>query len=186
MAAVVCPCHLYTTKEVPCHVNPSLPLAHTRITRLPVAHKRGTPLPITWTSGALPPLACTRDTLPSDSMCGHKESYSYDGPPLPLTLPNNSTLLLLQLRHPPGFPWLWYSTLHPMVHCSLAPQAIYTQPTLVLSPEWTSRAWVSAPITQLSILSCGVGGMVQIICVAHSIINVTLWPRTKLHFQGYP
>jgi len=48
-------------------------------------------------------------------------------------------------RLPPGFPWLWCSIPKSIIHHSLAPQAVYTQPTLVLSLELTSRTWISAP-----------------------------------------
>ena len=52
---------------------------------------------------------------------------------------------------PPVLPWLWLSTPQPVVHHFLAPQAISTQPTLVLSLELTSRPWVSVPSPHPSI-----------------------------------
>ena len=61
--------------------------------------------------------------------------------PPPLTLPNNGALLLLWVPLP------WRSTAQPvdtnaspMAHYSLAPQAVPTQPTPVLSLGLTSRA----------------------------------------------
>ena len=72
-------------------------------------------------------------------MC--RERYSYVClHPLPLTLPNNGTLLLLQAQTSSWVPLA-------VVFCSPAhgtlppaPQAVSTQLTLVLSPELTSRA----------------------------------------------
>ena len=63
--------------------------------------------------------------------------------------PNGSVPLLLlpyPKRHlasptgppPPGFPQLWYSAPQPLEHHSLSPQAVSTQPSLVLSLEMTS------------------------------------------------
>ena len=58
------------------------------------------------------------------------------------------------LRSSPRFLLPWCSTPQPiahhsmpMAHCSLAPQAVSTQPTVVLSLELISGAWVSAPST---------------------------------------
>ena len=59
-------------------------------------------------------------------------------------------------RLPPSSPRLWCSTPQPMFPCSLAPQAVSTQLTLVLSLKLTSRTLVSAPFPYLSISSCGV------------------------------
>ena len=63
---------------------------------------------------------------------------------LSLTLPSNDTLLLLCPRPPPQLPWLWCSAPQPMVHHSLSPQGVPTQPILVFL-ELTSGTWVLEP-----------------------------------------
>ena len=44
------------------------------------------------------PRAHARGALPPKSLCVCRERYSYDSPALPLTLPNNGALLLLQAQ----------------------------------------------------------------------------------------
>jgi len=41
---------------------------------------------------------------------------------------------------PPMLPWLWLSTPYPVAHHSIAPPAVFTQSSLVLSPELTSKS----------------------------------------------
>ena len=48
-------------------------------------------------------------------------------------------------RPPTSLPCLCYSVPQLMVQYSLAPQAVSTHPTLVLSPELASESWVSVP-----------------------------------------
>ena len=71
----------------------------------------------------------------------------------------------------PRFPQLWSSAPQPMLHHSLAPQAVSTQPTLVLSPELTSRTWVSVPSPNPSISGCDVwGGGADDLCSSYSAL----------------
>ena len=78
--------------------------------------------------------------------------------PLPLTLPKNDTLLFLQVQ---VSIWALSSVaLHSPAHgaCSLAPEAVSSQPTLVLFPELTSRAWISVSSSCPSVSGCDVCG----------------------------
>ena len=50
------------------------------------------------------------------------------------------SLLLCSLSCSALLPSPWHTAPHPMACCSLAPQAVSTQPTLVLFPELTSEA----------------------------------------------
>lgn len=61
-------------------------------------------------------------------------------------------------RPPPTLAWLWHSTLQPMAHCSLLPQADYIQQTLVLYPVLTSEDGVSVPSPCLIFSGGGVQG----------------------------
>ena len=89
-----------------------------------------------------------RPTTESPHVC--RKRYSCGS--LPLLLSPSPTMVPCFScgPRPPRFPQLWLSAPQPVVYHSLAPQAVSTQPTLVLSPELTSRAWVSVPSTLLS------------------------------------
>ena len=60
--------------------------------------------------------------------------------PPPLAFPNNGTLLLLWAQTSSQVPLALAFCSKPVAHCFLAPQAVSTQPTLVLSLELTFRA----------------------------------------------
>ena len=60
--------------------------------------------------------------------------------PPPLSLPNSGTLLFLQAQNSSQVPLALAFCSKPVAHCFLAPQAVSTQPTLVLSLELISRA----------------------------------------------
>ena len=89
------------------------------------------------------PLLPSPENLP---VC--RERYYYGGLPLlVLAFPTVVPCFSCGPRPPPGFPWLWHSAPQPMafsspifLYCSLAHQALCTQPTLVHFPELTSEA----------------------------------------------
>ena len=72
-------------------------------------------------------------------------------------------------RPPPRFPQLWHSVLWPTEHCSLVPQAVSS--TLVLSPELTSWASVSAPRPCLSISGLVSRVVVRMVCAALTLLG---------------
>ena len=127
-----------------------------------IDHTRSTPSHLAHAGDATPP-ACARGSVaasngsslpitpPSESlrMCRGRNSY---GNPPHFLLPYPTQRCL------PGFAGLWHSAPQPLVCYSLAPPAVSTQPTLVLSLELTSGAWVSLPSPHLSISGCGVQG----------------------------
>ena len=103
-------------------------LAHTGGPTTCSPHKRG-PLPVAHARDAL------LTTAPSSkSQCTHRERYCY-GSLLLLILPfpTIATCFSCGSRPPPRFPWLWHSAPQPLVHYSLAPQLVTTQPTPVTS-----------------------------------------------------
>ena len=74
-------------------------------------------------------------------------------------------------RTPLILTWLWHSDPQPVSHNSLTPQAVSTQPTLVLSMELTSEVWLSPPSPCLSasgcdVLSGGIDGLCGSLCFA--------------------
>ena len=71
-----------------------------------------------------------------------------------------------------GVPLLspWRTTPPPMAHCSLAPQAVPTQPAPVLSLGLTSRAESTVARPHLCISGCGVQVVVQMICEALTLL----------------
>ena len=84
----------------------------------------------------------------------------YPTPPF-LTLPTMVLCFSCGPRPPSRFPQLWHSTPQPMTHCNFAPQAVSTQPTLVVSPELTLRAWVYAqPLRPEGLRLCCLGVVV--------------------------
>ena len=121
-------------------LSPPLPLAHTRGTRPPIACTRSLWFPVAGATGILPPIACSRGAPPSKvhvctqkkiPMVVHPSSFC---PPQQwhLASPMGSDLLLS---------FLSYGVLLPsQAHCSLTPQAVSTQPILVLSPELNAGA----------------------------------------------
>ena len=75
----------------------------------------------------------------AESLHLHRERCSYGN--LPLLISSSPKMVpgfSCRPRTPPLLPWLWHSASQPVVHCSLAFQAVSTQPTLVLSPELAS------------------------------------------------
>ena len=149
-----------------------LPLAFTRGTWPPTAHSRGILSPIACASGALQSVACARGTPPSESPCVCRERYSYGSPPLFLsTSTKMAPCFSCRPRHLPGFPQLCYSAPQLVVHCSLASQAVSTQPILVLStkltpPEVNLNAQPLPKYLRLWYL----GMVVQMICVAVTLL----------------
>ena len=113
-----------------------------------------------------PPVTCTRGVgfwppLLPKSPCLHRDRYSYGSLSLLLSLsPAMVPCFFCRPWPPPLLPWLWRSTPQPMAHCFLAPQGIYTQPPLVLSPELTSGASVSvsSPCLRSQAVTSGRGG----------------------------
>ena len=78
--------------------------------------------------------------------------------PPPLSLPNNSALLLLRTHNLPEFPWLWCCVPQPVAHWFLAPQAVSMQPTLVLSLQVISRTLFFSAQTLPTVSRFGVWG----------------------------
>lgn len=116
------------------------------------------PLPLAHTRSAQPPIACTRGVLPSENPHLCRKIHFYGSLPLLLLLsPTMATYLSCRPR-PPWILWLCCAASHPMAHWFLAPQALSIQPTLVLSPELTSRAWVSTSSPCQNISDCVVSG----------------------------
>ena len=75
-------------------------------------------------------VACARSTPLPESLRERSSNGSSACPPL--TLPNNGTLLLWRVQ-------ACSHTSLAMAHCSVDPQAVSTQPTLVPSPQVTSK-----------------------------------------------
>ena len=112
-----------------------LPLAHTRGAWPPVAFTGSARFAVVKESGLSPPVACTRGPAPSESLCIYRE--------VPMVVHPSSSHPAQQwqlVAPPPGFSWLWHSIPQHMAHHSLAPQAVSTQPALVLSLQLTSGA----------------------------------------------
>lgn len=101
-----------------------------------------------------PPLITLRLGLythypPSESPHIYRERYSYGSPAI---------FLLSSAKMAPCFSCGPRTPSQPLVHVSLAPKAVSTQPTLCLSPEQTSRASVSSPTPCWSAPGCYVLG----------------------------
>ena len=79
-------------------------------------------------------------SLPSRVHAGAGKIFLWWYAPRPLTLPTMAPCFFRGPRLPPGFPQLWHSAPQALLYPSLDPQAASTPPTLVLSPELTSRA----------------------------------------------
>ena len=129
-----------------------LPLAHTRGAKPPTATQKTTQSPIAQVSGLSPPIVYARSAQPFESSCIHKERDSHGG--LPLLSPSQIVVPCFSCS-----PYLFLGSLIDvwlMVYCSLAPQAVSTQKTLVLSQELTSGAWGSVPSPFPSISGYGV------------------------------
>ena len=161
------------TKVIPSHLvhagGSPLPLAHTRGTWSPVACTRGSLTPVACARGASPPVPCARGALPFKSIHVFRERYSYGSPPL--LLPNNTALLLLRPRPPPGFPWLWGSAYQPMVHYSLAPQLSPHSQPLSSPRDWPLEPEPQCPVpTWASPVVVFGGGVVLMVCVAFSLL----------------
>lgn len=85
-----------------------------------------------------PPVSFVWGTLSPESPCMRRWRHSYGGPAGLLSpFPAAVTCFFCSPR----------PLLAPLAMplCFLAPQAVYTQPTLVLFTELTCRAWISAP-----------------------------------------
>ena len=98
--------------------------------------------------------------------------------PPPRPSPAMAPCFPCRARPSPCFPLRARPTPQPVAHpapprvaqCSLASQAVPTQPTLVLSLDLTSGACVSAPSAPWSISGCGIGAVVQMICAALTLL----------------
>ena len=89
----------------------------------------------------------------------YRERYSYGGISPPHTLPINGALLLQWAQAASLTPSaVWHFAPQSLVPCSLAPQAVPTWPSLILSPELTCGAWVSVPGPCLSASGYSVKG----------------------------
>ena len=133
---------------------------------------RGAQSPIAWASGLSSPVSCSRGVLPSENPHVCRKRDSYGGLPLFL-LPSPAMALCFSCkpRPPPRIPQLWDSAPKPVAHCSLGQEAISSQPTLVFSPELTSRALVSGPSPRPSISGFGVqGGGADDLCSSQSAL----------------
>ena len=134
-----------------------LPLTYKRGALPHKACRRGAQCPVAQASGLSPATACTRGILSSEIPCVCRKKYSYGGPTLLLSpFPATAPCFSCGPRLCPGFHQMWHSAPLPMEYSSLAPQAAYTQPTLVLSLELNSRHLVSAPSAHPSISGFGV------------------------------
>ena len=95
------------------------------------------------------PVALVGGILLPESLDAHQERSSYGSPtPLhpPLIVPNSGALILWWAQD--SSCTLWCTTPWPT-------QAVSTQPTLVLSPELTSEAWIAAWSSHLGVSDCG-------------------------------
>ena len=124
------------------------------------------------------PIAHTRGSLPSESLSVLRERYSYDGPALtPLAFPTMMPCLSCVPKTSLVLPCC--GALFPSCCVTpLVPQAVCTQPDLVLSPKLTSEAWVSAPRPCLSVVSESSGTCV--LCGSLSALPFLVW---LLHFS---
>ena len=107
---------------------------------------------------------------------------------LPLLLlpsPTKAPCFFSRPRLPPRFPQLWCPTPQPLAHCSLTPQAISTQPIIVLSLELTSGARVSVPSPCPSVSCCGVCGQWYQWSVPLSLCVALLRPAAVLLSEAW-
>ena len=77
-------------------------------------------------------------TASQESTHVQRKIFLWQSAPPPLALPNSDALLLLWAQTSSHVSL--GSTPKPLARCSLAPQAVSTQPALVLSLELTARA----------------------------------------------
>ena len=118
------------------HFAPAAHCPHKRCPRACSLHKRCPDYP-SLSKWPLATHSLATCAPPSETPHVFRERDSYGGPPLLSPSPTVAPFLSCRPRPPPTFSLLWCSVHQPVVHCSLAPQSVCTQPTLVLCQELT-------------------------------------------------